>query len=468
MPVAKYWDGAEWVEESYIGTPSGATAAVADLWGELPTLAYCAHRCDSNMFPEEALESAQASVGLGITDCLELDVNVTRDGALVCHHNATTSATMTTTVDVADQTVATWRNLRFKDSGQKPKAWWGTPIAPVLLTDMLREFGDKVLLSIEPKSQAAGDLLPGVLGKWIRRKSNVMIPTFVDAYGVPAKNAGYNVVARDGAGTNVQSLVNAGYTHLNVDVDLLTQAYVTDLHNHGLTVWAWTINRHKDRDRAIGYGVDGIITDDTGYMSEAKRLTSDPYDTQSKYHGHLYNGNRNGGDSAGTFVTPDEWGLDNNIGVAGVESGFLAGWACPMKGNKTASSYTVNFSARMVTAFATTSNFTVAIASTDEGWAGGVDGNPAFRGYAAFVRNNGDLQIRKYPGDGTEVTLATVAGTALDALVKQYTLTVTASSISLTRGAQTVTTSDATLGRGGYLNLGAAGTSTRWSNITIS
>jgi len=423
-------------------------------------------------WPEETMEAYAKCFADPNIDVLEMDVRLSSDGILYLSHDANIDRLYTTNATVEATSSTTLNSQSYKASLLVGTEFEGQTLRLAKLTDILALYHDKILLSIEPKTQAAGDALPAVLDQYMIYKQNVSIPSFDEAYQAASVAAGYPIALRPANGTAPSVITAKGGNQVNVNINNADAAWQAQLAAGGVEMWVWTIDSQYDHDRAVAMNANGIIGNDPPYIQRAYRQTGDPYADQHVWHGYISGGALNGGTN-GRFVSPDQWGIDNNDGVtSNVESGVLQGWINPINNNPTAQYYTIDFEANMVDNLANASNFTVAIANRDDnGYAGGSSGTPAFRGYNCLFRKSGVAQVRTFPGDGTDTTAATITGTALTVNTwNTYQIIVTPNDITaknLTLGT-TVTSTEVGFGRGGYIWFGAAGSNTLFRNITVT
>lgn len=97
------------------GQPPGNLSAGVSCLNEAGGIAVSAHR-GGPVGPENSLAAMRASIAAGVA-ILELDVALTRDGAVVLLHDRTLDRTTTGTGPVAGATLAELRGLRLKDRG---------------------------------------------------------------------------------------------------------------------------------------------------------------------------------------------------------------------------------------------------------------------------------------------------------------------------------------------------------------
>jgi glycerophosphoryl diester phosphodiesterase len=228
-----------------------------------------AHRGSSADAPENTLAAVRRAV-LDGADLVEVDVQRTRDGALVLLHDTTLHRTTDARARFPDR--SPWRveqftldELRRLDAG----GWWSPSHAgeriPTLdeLLDALR--GTGVGVQLELKAPAAH---PGVvkdLAAFLDDQppgTSVVVQSFDFAAmkelktRVPAIPVG--LLGRP-ARANLPALATwadqVNPSHRAVDRD-----YVRRLHDLGLECRVWTVDRSLAMRRAVRLGVDGVIT----------------------------------------------------------------------------------------------------------------------------------------------------------------------------------------------------------------
>ncbi|KRF07707.1 hypothetical protein ASG88_02500 [Nocardioides sp. Soil777] len=244
-----------------------------------------AHRGASADHPENTLASVRGAVRLGV-DSIELDVQRSRDGALVVIHD--TTLTRTTDVRLRYPRRAPWIVADFDhDELQGPDAgaWKGPEFAggriPTLeeAIDAARSSGTGLLLELKAPSLYPGivtdvlSTLRGVPGYWEAAVADrrLVIESFDFAAMKALKTRAPEVevgLLGSPARANLAALgtwadqVNPH--HWSVD-----RSYVDEVHRHGMSCLAWTVNRAWAMRRALDLGFDGIITNEPARLSGA-------------------------------------------------------------------------------------------------------------------------------------------------------------------------------------------------------
>ncbi|QBR93920.1 glycerophosphodiester phosphodiesterase [Nocardioides euryhalodurans] len=236
-----------------------------------------AHRGSSGAAPENTLAAVRLAVQQR-SDVVENDIQRTRDGELVILHD--TSLARTTDVEerfpdrapwnVADFTLAEIRTL---DAGS-----WFAPEFAGARVPTLAEWGDAVgrrtgmLLEVKNPS-----LYPGIAADLDRqldalpvfraalRADRLVVQSFDHAwlrtYDQVAGNVPVGLLFAGGPPTEAQLADAATWAEqANPALGDMTEATVDQIHSHGLETHVWTVNDGQGMRRAIGWDVDGVIT----------------------------------------------------------------------------------------------------------------------------------------------------------------------------------------------------------------
>ena len=277
-----------------------------------------AHRGGRALFPENTVPSFANALSMGV-DTLELDVGVTRDGALVVSHErglnpdlargadgvyvappgipfVQLSLEQVKTYDVGQIRPGSAYAAQFPDQRAVP----GTPI-PTLrqVLELVRRSGDRhVRLNIETKidpnhpeqspdperfvallldllaAEKFSDrvtiqsfdwrtlllvqkLAPAIPTVYLTQQKGSGATVFLDK--ASAWTAGFNPAEHGGSlPATIKAAGGAIWSPFFGDV---TPALIAESHALGLSVVVWTVNRPEDMARMIEMGVDGIISD---------------------------------------------------------------------------------------------------------------------------------------------------------------------------------------------------------------
>lgn len=236
-----------------------------------PGVVRVAHRGASGLFPENTLLAFQRAVEIG-TDMLELDLQLTRDGALVVMHDQNLERTTNGTGRLADHSLTELRQL---DAGQGERI-------PLLDEVLALAHAARVRLMLELKgtddasSLRIGEaLLPALAASgWIDR---VIVTSFHGGAlrGVRALEPSLSIMLDptplDGslspravcAQTLAASANVVGYDYRHVTAALVKECRLT-----GLALWAWTPNSEADILSQVRLGVQAVVTDRPDVLNE--------------------------------------------------------------------------------------------------------------------------------------------------------------------------------------------------------
>lgn len=263
------------------------------------------HRGARALFPENTLQGLQAAIALGLRT-IEIDVGVTRDGAVVVHHDPALNPDITrnrsgawlssrgpllrelTLAQLAEYDVGRIRTgtgyaERFPQQAARDGARIPT-LDQVLALDAAthwnielksmpeqpgwtvsgEEMADRVL-HIAGAAGALGRITiqsfdwraprhvrrvrPAVKRGWLTSGDTVANPELWLGRQVAGMDDVPNAIAGEGGGT---------WTPEHTE---LTESRLGQAHRLGLLVIPWTVNSRADMLQLIGWGVDGLITD---------------------------------------------------------------------------------------------------------------------------------------------------------------------------------------------------------------
>jgi glycerophosphoryl diester phosphodiesterase len=226
-----------------------------------------AHRGASGTSPENTLAAFRAAITAGATMC-ELDVQPTRDLALVVIHDDTVDRTTDGQGAVAEMTLAELKRLdagvRFKYGPRR-----GEQIPT--LDEVFAATAGQCALNIELK---AGQLEKEVVA--LMRKWNALGTSMVSSFdwGALARMREVEVAVRVGvlAEKNVPQMFDAAARlsayAINPRFDLVTSELCNTAHARGLKVLVWTVDAPELMRLLIGYDVDGIMTNYPARLQE--------------------------------------------------------------------------------------------------------------------------------------------------------------------------------------------------------
>jgi glycerophosphoryl diester phosphodiesterase len=218
-----------------------------------------AHRGASGTFPENTLSAFRAAIDAGADMC-ELDVQLTRDGAVVVIHDDTVDRTTDGKGEVAELTLAELKQLdagaRFKDGTLKDER------IPTL-DEVFGVTAGRCGLNIELK---AGGLEHQVAQTMQARGAfkDSIVSSFEWEYLKKIQQLHFNVrIALLADDKPVDLMMNAVAMRahaINPRWDMVTADLCKAAHERGLKVYTWTVDADARMRALIECGVDGIMT----------------------------------------------------------------------------------------------------------------------------------------------------------------------------------------------------------------
>ncbi|MFH8405619.1 glycerophosphodiester phosphodiesterase [Streptomyces sp. NPDC018019] len=208
------------------------------------------HRGMMGVEPENTLRSFVRAEREGL-DVIELDLHLSKDGALVVLHDADVDRTTDGTGPVADRTLAELRDL---DAGDGERIPVFEEIVDAVRTPLQAEIKDVAAARALVDVLRARDLTARV--EVISFHDEALATVFELLPGVRtalvAEHYGIDVVDR---------ALAVGASALSLDIRRLTLELVQRAHAAGLRVLGWTVNTHDELRLSRGLGLDGVVTD---------------------------------------------------------------------------------------------------------------------------------------------------------------------------------------------------------------
>jgi glycerophosphoryl diester phosphodiesterase len=236
-----------------------------------------AHRGGSLVGPENTLAAFDRGLGLG-ADGLELDVQLSRDGVVVVHHDRTLERTTCGAGPISARTVAELAALDaayfFRPEDGFPLR--GRHIGIPRLADVLECYPD-VPLIIELKGRRP-PLAVAVVQEL--RRAAAVDRVCLGGYSLGPLRAARRLEARLATGAAREEIRWALYRSwiglspsrrrryrvLHVPetagrIRIVSPRFVRSAHRAGLPVQVWTVDEPGDMRRLLAWGVDALITD---------------------------------------------------------------------------------------------------------------------------------------------------------------------------------------------------------------
>ncbi len=225
-----------------------------------------AHRGDSGNFPENTIAAFRAAADAGADIC-ELDVQATRDGAVVVIHDDSVDRTTNGTGAVAALTLAELKRL---DAG----SWMGERFARErvpTLEEVFAAVGTRLGLNIEIKEGAVERRVCEVI-----RANDGLANSIVSSFewGALRKVREIDPQVRvallaeeEPAGLLEAASAMRAYA-VNPGFEMVTADFCREAHARGFAVLVWTVDAPEKMRILISYGVDGIMTNHPARLSE--------------------------------------------------------------------------------------------------------------------------------------------------------------------------------------------------------
>jgi glycerophosphoryl diester phosphodiesterase len=234
----------------------------------MPTPLILGHRGAKNYAPENTLAAFTLAVEQG-ADGVELDAKLSADGAVVVHHDVTLDRTTNGKGRLAHFSLAALREL---DAGSFFSEKYRGEKIPTL-DEVFESIGKRATINVEltnystprdnlvekvcelvkrhalQKSIIFSSFFPGNLRKAARFLPEVPrgLLTQVSLLGLWGRSFGFNF---------------GDYAALHPYLTDVTAQQVRRVHRLNRKINVWTVNTEEDVRKMIGWGVDGIITDD--------------------------------------------------------------------------------------------------------------------------------------------------------------------------------------------------------------
>lgn len=240
-----------------------------------------AHRGSRLLWPENTMVAFQGAVDLGFRS-LETDLHATRDGVLVCIHDATLDRTTGSkgpvsklTFDELGQVDAGFRHAPMEHFPHR-----GTGVTVPSLEELVKSFPD-ARFTVDMKQSDIDELLTDAIdryGLWDR----VLVGSFHGSAlrrlrrrteGRVATATGYGETLRhwfsSRFGKAAPQVADALFVPVRAyGMSLADRKSIAAAHEIGLRVHVWTVDDEAEMNELLDLGVDGLITDRPDVLKE--------------------------------------------------------------------------------------------------------------------------------------------------------------------------------------------------------
>jgi len=217
------------------------------------------HRGAPNEAPENTLKGYAAAWELG-ADMVELDVQQTKDGALVCIHDYDLCRTTTGEGTVAETDLVDIRPLDAGDGEKVP-----------LLSEVLDMAKGNFALDIELKSEGIEERVLHLVNEYDMLGS-VVFSSFSEDSVLSLKEmsgrAAVGLIVKSAEHKVLDRILELGLDFVAPLFYQLSEESVSYAHESNLFVYPWTVNDEEYMWQMLDYDVDGIITDVPGLCAQ--------------------------------------------------------------------------------------------------------------------------------------------------------------------------------------------------------
>jgi glycerophosphoryl diester phosphodiesterase len=235
----------------------------------LPRVTYVAHRGGAREVPENSMSGLMAAYARGTAHVLDFDTRMLRDGTLVVMHDPLLNRTTYLGGEVRRLDVREWQGVRVRPKASLPGSWRSE--RPPTVAQVLDALGGRVVLMLEAKDPRS--LAP--LATLIRSRG-LTRSVIVHSNDPELARRTHRTGLLSGLWRSARQLRTdrPGRWRSYVDVlDVDYKARDTDIAravNSGIRrVWAHTVVKPAQRDRVLGLGCDGVVTDAPGRLARA-------------------------------------------------------------------------------------------------------------------------------------------------------------------------------------------------------
>jgi glycerophosphoryl diester phosphodiesterase len=235
---------------------------------ELPSPLILCHRGAKNYAPENTLAAFKIALELG-ADGFELDTQLTSDGHVVVYHDTTVDRI---TDGQGKLSTLPLSELRKLDAGSSFSEKFRGEKIPTL-DEVFETIGKRAIINIELKNFSTPfDSLAEKVCEAVRRhgmQKNVIFSSFLPwnlkkaARILPEVPRGLiTIKGRWGVWGRSFGFNFGDYNALHPNLGDVTAQQVQRVHKLKCKINVWTVNTEDDMRRLLGWGVDGIMTDD--------------------------------------------------------------------------------------------------------------------------------------------------------------------------------------------------------------
>ncbi|MEF2246287.1 MULTISPECIES: glycerophosphodiester phosphodiesterase [unclassified Paenibacillus] len=229
------------------------------------TVLISAHRGDTENAPENSIPAITHAIEKGIQS-VEIDVQLTKDGVAVLHHDVNLKRMAGIPQRVPDLTYDQVSKLTIgRDTENQP-------IRIPMLSEALAEAQGRSKLLVDLKPYGPSDDLVKEVVKLIKAfemEQEVYIQSFDKTALLQIRELEPEIKIGQILYFALGNLSSLDVDFYTIEQTMLTDQLVDRAHAVGREIWVWTVNSRNNMKEVLKYKVDGIITD---YPARAQSL----------------------------------------------------------------------------------------------------------------------------------------------------------------------------------------------------
>jgi glycerophosphoryl diester phosphodiesterase len=216
-----------------------------------------AHRGGSALAPENTMAAFENGIALG-ADGLELDVHLSRDGAVVVHHDRALDRTTTLRGPIAARTADELRRAGVPSLAEVLARCRDARIIVEMKVNR-SELAGAVIAAVR-QADAVERVCLGAFGRRVLRAARALEPHIATS---AAREEVRWALYRSWCGWPVSKVAYGGYQVPEIAgrTRVVSPRFVEHAHRAGLGVQVWTVDTEDDARRLLAWGVDALITD---------------------------------------------------------------------------------------------------------------------------------------------------------------------------------------------------------------
>lgn len=242
-----------------------------------------AHRGWSGIAPENTLAAVQLAIQNPITDTIEIDVQLSKDGVPVIIHDYTLDRTTSGSGFVKEHTL---EQLKQLDASYRFPPFQGERIPT--LEEVLQLCKDRVNVNIELKT--AGQIYPDIAEKvgqiiTTHQMENQIVVTSFDHHAVKKVKAYFpkistGLIVSGNPLLLFEQLEEAQASMLSIRYTDLYPEFVQEILHRGYALTAWTVDRPEDMQRLML--IDSRIGITTNHLQHFEQVLREVLSEQEK------------------------------------------------------------------------------------------------------------------------------------------------------------------------------------------